>query len=491
MRTIPRREILKRCAKTLGGLLAPIALAGCRRVVQVERLVPVEKEVTKIVREIVRETVIVGGTPRVVIATPQVIEKQVTAEPAPHPPGTLVIDALDYGWTQFAMQMTPAFQEVFPNIKVQWRQVSDWRDHGQAIASSYVSGIAADVVDTLPGTLPALWRSQKMVRPLDDLLETEGFDSEGIFTPALESFRVADEQVGVPFVAHPGEGLLLHRPSLFAQAEVERPNDAWDLDDLDSVSAKFRSQADAARPAVFAHAIDLRLPDAYSLLHLFGGSLLTMDGRHCLADQREATECLSWAHEQIHVKRQTPAATEMVRSRLGMFQDGRLAMMRAGLYRADLMMGQSVDGDLGVSLFPSHPMQGRRGSLLSGVGYCISSETSLASEALLWIKYLCAREMGVQMFLSRYAEPGCRVASWTDPRVLDRFPLCVQLAELCETADQERLPWNLQTGACLEAWNEAWARLYTDGRSPEATSAAACRLMSLALEKPPLGGDSS
>jgi hypothetical protein len=174
----------------------------------------------------------------------------------------------------------------------------------------------------------------------------------------------------------------------------------------------------------------------------------------------------------------------MVRSELGMFLDGELATLRVGLHRADLLGDQSAGEELGVSLFPSHPTTGRRGSALSGVGYCIGAQSAMASEALLWIKYMCAREMGIQMFLGRYAEPGCRMASWTDPRVLDRFPLCAQLALLCEEARPERLPWNLSASACLEAWNTAWKDLHLGQRSPQSAATQACRRIGIALAAP-------
>jgi hypothetical protein len=141
---------------------------------------------------------------------------------------------------------------------------------------------------------------------------------------------------------------------------------------------------------------------------------------------------------------------------------------------------------LDVSLYPAYGSEDRRASLCSGVGYCIGRKSTLAREALRWISYMCAREAGVQMFLGDYAEPGCREASWLDPRVVDRFPLCASLAELCRTAEVERAPWNLRTADCRQAWNEAWGRLYRKGIGAETAAAEACGRITGVLAEPPI-----
>jgi len=85
---------------------------------------------------------------------------------------------------------------------------------------------------------------------------------------------------------------------------------------------------------------------------------------------------------------------------------------------------------------------------------------------------MTGREMGVQMFLRGYAEPGCRSASWRDPRVLERCPICARVADVAETAEPERLPWNLRLAECLQAWHEETDALARGDTTPEGCAAA-------------------
>jgi len=154
--------------------------------------------------------------------------------------------------------------------------------------------------------------------------------------------------------------------------------------------------------------------------------------------------------------------------------------------RADLMglvaLQHLGDEDIGGILFPAREPGGRKGAVAEGMAYCISAQSRYPIEAFQWIKYMSGREMGVQMFLRGYAEPGCRAASWRDPRVLERCPLCARVADVAETAEAARLPWNLRLAECLRVWHEETERLARGDTTPDACAAAVAARIDPLLE---------
>ena len=146
-----------------------------------------------------------------------------------------------------------------------------------------------------------------------------------------------------------------------------------------------------------------------------------------------------------------------------MFRSERAAMLRGDLRTLVILHRMREDAPwTGSTLLPVHPSTGKEGTAAQGMTYAITQATDIPQHVLQWIRFMCTREMGVQMFLGGYAEPGCRVASWKDPRVLERFPICSQIAEAAQKAEPQRLPWNLRTAECLSVWNKGVRAILSD-----------------------------
>jgi ABC-type glycerol-3-phosphate transport system substrate-binding protein len=426
----------------LAGTLPPLALAACLKPIQVERVV--EREVTKIVRE----TVVVAGTPLVM---EKAVEKVVTVTPAPIPssraPTVITADVMDYGWTRLGQQLTPAFQELFPHVAIVWRSPTLWPEYPQRIAALAASGQVGDIIEAPPGAMLAGWALQGVTQPLDDVIAAENVDTDAFLGGTLRACRHGNAQIGLPFVAHPGPALLLFRPESFQHAEIEPPTNDWALDDL--------QEAGLALAPQFGIALTAQLPAAYAWLDLFGASLLSADGRRCALQNEAGLACLQWLHDQTQHHRTAPAPHEIVRGPLHMLQSGRAATLRETFRTlTQIALLRDTAPQVDATLFPRHSSGSvRRGALASGMAYAITRQSTLAREALQWVKFMSSRETGVQMLLAGYGEPGCRRASWTDARVLAAYPLCAQLAEVADAAAPEPLPWNLDTAACMQAWN--------------------------------------
>lgn len=468
-----RRRVLQGAASILAGCLQPLALAACLRPIQVERVI--EREVTKIVRE----TVVVESAPRIV---EKAVEKVVTITPQPTPSPraqtVLIADVMDYGWTRLGQQMTPAFEELFPHLAIEWRAPTLWPDYPQHIATLAAAGQLGDIVEAPLGALLVAWARQGVTQPLDAAIEAENLDTDAFLGGPWRACRHDAAQVGLPFIAHPGPALLLYHSDAFRRAEIEPPASDWTLADL--------QEAALALTPPFGLALNVELPHAHAWLDLFGTTLLSADGRRCTLRSEAGLACLQWLQDQTQRHRTAPLPHQVVRGPLHMLQSSQVAMLRE-TFGTLMRLAPAREGEspLKAALFPQRGEgSARRGALASGLAYAITRHSSLVREAMQWIKFMSSRETGVQMLLTGYGEPGCRCASWTDPRVLAAYPICGPLAEVADGAAPEPLPWNLDTAACMQAWNRRTPELLAGALSPAEAAAHIAEEIDAALASP-------
>jgi len=428
-------------------LAGTVLVCGCGpRVIEVERIV--EREVTKVVRE----TVLVQRSPEVIEKTIEV-EKVVTVTPAPRSPAVLVAHGTMYGWTQFATQMVPTFQEMFPHIAIEWVTRSHWGTYERQIAARAASDELGDLVECPLGVAFEGWSRQGLFRRLDRLIVADPFDTRGIFPSALAACEHQGTLHGLPFMCHPGDALLVYRQDLVEAVGVEPPTHGWTLDDLSLAASALTGTRDGSgHPERYGLALRYRGAEVLPMLHLNGAELISEDGRTTMVESPQVRACLGWARDLIHCLGAAPTPKAVTQGAFSLLRSGGAAMMRhtlQGFLDLQSLMGEDK---VAAAAFPQHPETGRRATLCCGMAYCIPQRSELAEQAWQWIKFISSREMGAQMFLGGYSYPGSRLASWTDPRVLDLLPLCAQVADILSTAPTARLPWNLRQADCLEAW---------------------------------------
>ncbi len=295
--------------------------------------------------------------------------------------------------------------------------------------------------------------------------------------------------MGVPFLCHAGENVLLYNEELFAQRELAPPAADWTLEDLEQTGQQLTRDANGDGSIdQFGYVSSPELPSAYPLLHLFDAHLFSEDGKSSTVTGDDALAFLEWAHGQRHAGQIAPTPAQIERGPLEMFRSGRAAMLRGDLriLMALERMGEDAP-PTGSALLPTHPATGKEGTLAQGMAYAITRESDIPQHALQWIRFMCSREMGVQMFLGGYAEPGCRIASWSDPRVLERFPICSRIAEAAEGAESQRLPWNLRTAECLSVWNRGLRAILSNQISIEDGAERMAEEIEEILERTPEG----
>mgnify|MGYP001106717440 CR=1 FL=1 len=207
---LTRRELLRFAG--LGSMVA--LLASCA---------PKVVEVTKVVKEVVKETIIVAGTP-------QVVEKIVTVAPAPSKPAT--IETWDFGGSEFEFidsAMIPEFNIQYPHITIKHVGIPE-DGYWTKVRTTAAAGKPPDVFVFADRKMC----KQGVVLGLNDMLDVEGIDRKKDYPQGvLHNYCMIDDDVvyKMPTMAALWAGC--YNKTLFEENGVTPlgPNDGYDFED--------------------------------------------------------------------------------------------------------------------------------------------------------------------------------------------------------------------------------------------------------------------
>ena len=167
------------------------------------KVVEVEKEVTRVVKEVVKETVVVAGTPKVV-------EKVVTAKPAPAEVITLrVMTRAGPGGGDTHRHFCKKFDEEHPNITVKTEDTP----YGEAQKKQelgFITGSMQDAVFSATKWYP-YGCYKTLYLPIDAYVNANPHDFDDYYPSLVEACRFEAKLYGLPGgYAHPNTRELLY-----------------------------------------------------------------------------------------------------------------------------------------------------------------------------------------------------------------------------------------------------------------------------------------
>ncbi|MBC7236452.1 MAG: extracellular solute-binding protein [Chloroflexi bacterium] len=477
--SLTRRQLLSWATTCLAGAIGGTMALACRsRFVEVSPIVPVTRPPTR-----PPQTSVPPASPTL----PPIERPTPTPSPASPSERRIIADVTAYGWSEFAMARTSEFEARFPGVRMHWRSVLPWPAYLARVDVLQASGDPPDLLEAPFGVVLTHWLRRRVIRPLGEVAQAQALPVEGLFRSALQACSVDGKLAGIPFLANPGEALLIYEPNALAHAQADLPRDHWGLQDLVQAAAAVQERERGPFGLVPRH----DMPGAIALLHLFGANLISLEGRRCTLNSPEGIECLEWLRSLIYDLRAAPAPWQMERGAMDMLRRGKLAMLRGSL--VDLIKGRALLSEgvaasartLRATLFPAHPKTGQRATLANGMAYCLGGRSRVGAEVLQWIEFMIEPAQGATMFLEGYAEPGAGIDSWTDRRVLQQEPLCAALAALADVAQVEQRPWNEASAACYAAWQRNVLALLAGRLDPATAADHICRQIELILRQPP------
>lgn len=422
-----------------------------------------------------------GITPTATFSPTQTPRPQPTQGVTLAPPGKidLVIDAVDCSWTRFGQTVSPLFEESFPTIHIVWRSVISWNDYPSLVTRQAAAG-DLDIIQAPIGLMVRAWARFGLIRPLDSLLVPLAETIDDIFSGAIQACTNGGKLYGVPFVASPGENLLLYNRSIFEAAGLELPQSTWTLDDLVYTAYKLYL-LNAKTPDQFGYVPQYGLPSMLCPLRTFGTDLTNAEGTS--PEISSLLPVLEWYHSLVYESQVFPKPYELIEGPLATFRQGKAAMIRQSF--GTLFDMATPDADrFGATLWPSHPQTGARGTYISGLAYCLSSHSPQPSASIEWCKFISSTENGVRMLGEGFNAPGCRISSWNEPSVVRRFPIANESAKIAIETRPEPVPWNLRQTQVYRAWQLYSESLWYNRITPQECAAGFVQACNKILEMP-------
>jgi multiple sugar transport system substrate-binding protein len=190
---ITRRKFLQRAALVSGGAVA--VMAGCQ---------PKIVEVTKVVEKVVKETVMVEGTPQVVekvVKETVVVQKEVTAVAKPTEVKQAQVTCIWRNNPNEKRTMEEAwarYKEIKPNVDVEYLVVPAGNEGEQKLLSLFAAGEPPEVYASVfsAGLVDYYYRG--MVADFVPYIERDKYDQTDFSQTALDTFTFGAKQVGMP-----------------------------------------------------------------------------------------------------------------------------------------------------------------------------------------------------------------------------------------------------------------------------------------------------
>lgn len=459
-KSMSRRRFLRLFGTFAGGIAGASLLSTCQ-------------PKTVIVKETIKETVMVEGTPKVV-------EKVVTAEPVGPKVFTLrhMIRSGDIG------QLYPAklaeFNTDHPNIKASIEPIPGGDvEYVPKLMAMHAAGTLGDTCWTSIGSVNHYqYADMGITIPLDDLVASANYDKSPFYPESWESSKYSGKLYGLPLLAHPGTAMLVYNRGLFEEEGMEEPNEDWTLDDLLQAAKHFTrdTNGDGRIDSWGFNPSTGRL--VVMLIRCFSGydgDMINPEGTKAMVNHPETKDALRWVQAlyQEHQVTPTPESLEMGFNQL--FMAGRVAMYQTGCWGGTgfanvQRAARDFTTDWWVTSLPKGP-SGVLGSHAEVDCVCVTSQSEHKAEAFELLTYFVSKDAGVLLGLN-FGCAGARGDQYEDPKLQgthfskDDKALFEIYNKINDQAGPYFYPANLHGQEAFQVYGQALAPLWLGKEEP-------------------------
>ncbi|MCL7454798.1 MAG: extracellular solute-binding protein [Anaerolineae bacterium] len=395
-------------------IVALILLSACG---PTQEPLVVEKQVTTIVRETVKETVVVQGTPEVVeevITRIVEVEKVVTATPEPETPGEGAKIILRVGTGDSGEGLNPhqeiiaRFEEENPDILVQLEAVAG-RDYYTRLLTQIAAGDAPDIMQVGDDAVP-MFVNKGSFLPLDGFLEGDYPLDPSIYLPGVLGPGQYDDQLWLLPKDFTPLGVYYNK-AIFDEYGVPYPEDGWTWDEmLEKAQALTKDRDGDGRTDLWGIQLTANWTTGFEYwIYAAGGQLISEDGRQYVGylDSEAAIEAVQFYADLYNVHKVAPPPADFALWAGGNveFDNGQAAMRLFGRWpQAGYRDNPNVDlGVVGV------PVGNARANILFWGGFGIFAGTEHPEAAWRFLRYY-AGEQGSEVWADWAIPPVASVA---------------------------------------------------------------------------------
>jgi multiple sugar transport system substrate-binding protein len=292
--------------------------------------------------------------------------------------------------TKLYEQARDAFQERYPQIKIEIVQTAGFIDFIQKLNTLAAGNQSPDVI-MMGGEWVPVFAEQGVFQPLDPFIEkTPGFSEQDYLPAVMEGLGYKGELWGLPKDVN--VNALYYNKNAFDEAGLDYPNADWTWDHLLS-AAQTLTKRSGGRVERYGFAA----PAPWTFIWQNGGEVFDRDiePTRVLINEPAAVQALEFyfgLSSEYHVS-PTPAEVQQT-PLVDLFAAGRLAMFQEG--RGPTIPFKRIR-DFGWGIAPL-PHQKVRATILNWAGWCLSSQSKAPEAAWTFIQWLASDE-GERIFV--------------------------------------------------------------------------------------------
>jgi multiple sugar transport system substrate-binding protein len=400
----------------------------------------------------------------------------------------VTIDVLTYsgitnltGRGQWYAKITPQTFTPQTQITVNWIEGSNLPEK---ITTMSAAGAPPDA-GVFVGTDGRALAAKSLYKPLDDLIKRDKFDKAAYWRSAIDQLTVNGKLYGLPNHGNFGENVAYVNMNMARRAALNIPlaTGEWTVDQMIEGARK------ATHPELgeWGWWPDTSAEGMKIFLRMFGGDLLSPDGRRCVIDTNEGRAALQWVYDSQHKFQTIDDLTKAggTRGDAG-FLGGKLLFTQwttGGA--AEWKIPGRISFDLGITLFPKSPT-GQRVSALITHGTAVTG-TPKVDAAWKWVQFITNRENGVLQVLGGAGSPGARPDVWEDKRLADHDPIFGLSQRTYKDPAPDFLTWNHTYGEIWTAASNRLKDLWSNKAGVNDTAAAIAREVNEILQRPVAG----
>lgn len=307
---------------------------------------------------------------------------------------------------QYLNQMKQEFENQNPDIKVEIETIG-YNDYFTQMQTRVASGSAPDAYELNYENFVA-YAKKGVLKQLDELFESTGFDQSLVNKQALDAFKTDDAQYGLP--ASFSNVIMFYNKELFDQAGVGYPDDQWTWTEMNDAAAKIR-ELDANTYGIFQ---PVTFNEFFKSVQQNGGSLLNEELTEFTLNTPQNVETLKHLADRIVDTNVMPTDAQL--SGMGdwdLFKSGRLGMLVTGIWAfSDFADNITFDWDVAVE-----PGNTEKATHFFSNGFVINQDSKVSEAAFEWIKFMSSSKEAAQIRV----DAGWELPAITDESILNAY----------------------------------------------------------------------
>lgn len=275
------------------------------------------------------------------------------------------------------------FNKLYPDVKINV-EVTPFADYWMKLETAATSGTAADVF-WMNGPNITKYAKGGVIAPIDDLLKNSDVDLANYSKALVSLYNIDNKQYAIP-KDFDTIGVWYNK-ELFDQAGVPYPTNDWTWEDMVAI-AKQLTKSDKSSYGIAAQYRDHT--GIYNTIYANSGYVISEDKKTSGYDKPETQAGIQcWVDLQEAGVSPSEASLEETEDYV-QFLSGNIAMHWDGSWFLNQVLESDLKDKIGVVELPS--INGKKATVIHGLGNCISSKTKNPEAAWKWVEFLASKK---------------------------------------------------------------------------------------------------